>query len=95
MTLSNIFIGYVMVDYARDVIYEPYFRTQVKVFTIAALFMYASIFLIYLFGRNIVFPILFLRMSVNSIATSPPEHDKGQTAVLLRAPPVQGPREHP
>ena len=68
VTLSNIFIGYVMVDYARDVIYEPYFRTQVKVFVIAALFMYASIFLIYLFGRNIVFPILFLRMSVNSIA---------------------------
>lgn len=62
------YIGYVMVDYARDVIYEPYFRTQVKVFTIAAIFMYASIFLIYLFGRAIVFPILFLRMSVNSIA---------------------------
>lgn len=68
VTLSNTFIGYVMVDYARDVIYEPYFRTQVKVFVIAALFMYASIFLTYLFGRNIVFPILFLRMSVSSIA---------------------------
>jgi class 3 adenylate cyclase len=68
VTLSNIFIGYVLVDYARDVIYEPYFRTQVKVFVIAALFMYASVFLIYLFGRNIVFPILFLRMSVSSIA---------------------------
>jgi class 3 adenylate cyclase len=67
--LSNVFIGYVIVDYARDVIYEPYFRTQVKVVVIAALFMYASIFLIYLFGRAIVFPILFLRMSVNSIAT--------------------------
>jgi class 3 adenylate cyclase len=65
---DNIFIGYVMVDYARDVILEPFFRTQVKVIVIAALFMYASIFLIYLFGRNIVFPILFLRMSVNSIA---------------------------
>ncbi|HEY9595695.1 MAG TPA: hypothetical protein VHE79_14545, partial [Spirochaetia bacterium] len=68
VTLSNVFIGYVMVDYARDVIYEPYFRTQVKVFTLAALFMYLSVFLIYVFGRNIVFPILFLRMSVNSIA---------------------------
>jgi adenylate cyclase len=69
VTLSSIFIGYVKVDYARDVIYEPYFRTQVKVFVIAALFIYASIFLIYLFGRAIVFPILFLRMSVNGIAT--------------------------
>jgi class 3 adenylate cyclase len=65
---ESVFIGYVMVDYARDVIYEPFFRTQVKVFTIAALIMYISIFLIYLFGRNIVFPILFLRMSVSSIA---------------------------
>jgi adenylate cyclase len=68
VTLSNVFIGYVIVDYARDVIYEPYFRTQVKVFVISALFMYASIFLIYLFGRGIVFPILFLRMSVYAIA---------------------------
>jgi adenylate cyclase len=68
VTLGKTYIGYVMVDYARDVIYEPFFRTQVKVFVIAALFMYASIFLTFLFGRNIVFPILFLRMSVNSIA---------------------------
>jgi class 3 adenylate cyclase len=68
VTISNVFIGYVMVDYNREVIYEPYFRTQVKVFVIAGLFMYVSVFLIYLFGRNIVFPILFLRMSVYSIA---------------------------
>jgi class 3 adenylate cyclase len=78
VTLSNVFIGYVMVDYARDVIYEPFFRTQVKVFVIAALFMYASIFLIYLFGRNIVFPILFLRMSVNSIADKLSSMTKGK-----------------
>ena len=67
--LSNVFIGYVMVDYANDVIYEPFFRTTVKSFVVAALFIYASIFLIYLFGRAIVFPILFLRMSVNGIAS--------------------------
>ena len=78
VSLSSTFIGYVMVDYARDVIYEPYFRTQVKVFVISALFMYASIFLIYLFGRNIVFPILFLRMSVNSIANVLSSMTKGQ-----------------
>jgi adenylate cyclase len=69
VVLSGRFLGFVMVDYARDVIYEPYFRTQVKVFVIAAIFIYASVFLIYLFGRNIVFPILFLRMSVNAIST--------------------------
>lgn len=69
VTLSGRFLGYVMVDYARDVIYEPYFRTQVKVFVIAAVFIYASVFLIVVFGRAIVFPILFLRMSVNGIST--------------------------
>jgi len=68
VALSKTFIGYVMVDYSRDVIFEQFFRTKVKVFVIASLFMYFSTFLIYLFGRNIVFPILFLRMSVNSIA---------------------------
>ncbi len=79
--LSNVFIGYVTVDYARDVIYEPYFRTQVKVFVVAALFMYASVFLIFLFGRNIVFPILFLRMSVYSIADMLSRMIKGKEKV--------------
>jgi class 3 adenylate cyclase len=68
VSLSTAFLGFVMVDYSRDVIYEPYFRTQVKVFIIAAIFIYVSIFLIYVSGRSIVFPILFLRMSVNSIS---------------------------
>jgi adenylate cyclase len=81
VTLSNKFLGYVMVDYARDVIYEPYFKTQVKVFVIAALFMYASIFLIYLFGRAIVFPILFLRMSVNGIANVLDSMIKGKVKI--------------
>ncbi|MGD0724054.1 MAG: adenylate/guanylate cyclase domain-containing protein [Spirochaetia bacterium] len=81
VTLSNVSIGYIMVDYARDVIYEPYFRTQVKVFVIAALFMYLSIFLIYLFGRAIVFPILFLRMSVNGIATTLSSMIKGKLRI--------------
>ncbi len=79
--LSNVSIGFVMVDYARDVIFEPFFRTQVKVFVIAALFMYMSIFLIYLFGRAIVFPILFLRMSVNGIATTLSSMIKGKLRI--------------
>jgi adenylate cyclase len=79
--LSNVSIGYIMVDYARDVIYEPYFRTQVKVFVIAGIFMYLSIFLIYLFGRAIVFPILFLRMSVNGIATTLSSMIKGKLRI--------------
>ena len=79
--LSGVFIGFVTVDYARDVIFEPYFRTQVKVFVIAALFMYASVFLIFLFGRNIVFPILFLRMSVYSISDMLSRMIKGKERV--------------
>ncbi len=68
VTLATKFLGFVMVDYARDDIYEQFFRTQVKVFAIAAIFVYLAVFLIYVSGRSIVFPILFLRMSVNSIS---------------------------
>jgi class 3 adenylate cyclase len=79
--LSGTFLGYVAVDYARDVIYEPYFRSQVKVFIIAAAFIYIATFLTYLFGRSIVFPILFLRMSVNSISKALSLMVKGKSRV--------------
>lgn len=61
-------LGWIGVEYARDVIYEPVFRTQVKVALIAALFVYAAVFLTWVFGQAVVFPILFLRMSVAKIA---------------------------
>jgi class 3 adenylate cyclase len=63
-------LGWVGVEYARDVIYEPIFRTQVKVTLIAALFIYAAVFLTWVFGQAVVFPILYLRMSVASIASA-------------------------
>lgn len=81
VTLSKAFLGYVQVDYARDVIFEPYFRTQVKVVSIAAIFIYLSVFLIYLIGRNIVFPILYLRMSVASISSSLSGMIKGEKRI--------------
>ncbi len=81
VTLSGTLMGYVMVNYARDVIYEPYFRTQVKTFTIAAIFIYLSVFLIYVSGRTIVFPILFLRMSVRTIAGVLSGMVKGKTKI--------------
>jgi adenylate cyclase len=81
ITLGGKLLGYVMVNYARDVIYEPYFRTQVKTFTIAAIFIYLSIFLIYVSGRTIVFPILFLRMSVRTIAGVLSGMVKGKTKI--------------
>jgi adenylate cyclase len=81
VNLSKAFLGYVQVDYARDVIFEPYFRTQVKVISIAAIFIYLSIFLTYLIGRNIVFPILYLRMSVATIASSLSGMIKGEKRI--------------
>jgi len=81
ITLSGTLMGYVMVNYARDVIYEPYFRTQVKTFTIAAIFIYLSVFFIYVSGRTIVFPILFLRMSVRTIAGVLSGMVKGKTKI--------------
>jgi adenylate cyclase len=81
VVLSGRYLGFVMADYARDVIYEPYFRTQVKAFVIAALFIYASVFLIVVFGRAIVLPILFLRMSVKGISTTLAGMIGGQTKI--------------
>ncbi len=69
VVLGGLSIGYVAVRYSRDVIYGPYFRTRTKAIMISAVFIYLSIFITYLFGRGIVFPILFLRMSVNEIAS--------------------------
>ena len=60
--------GYVSVEMARDVIYEPYFRMTVKVLLIAAVSAYAAIFLLSLFGRSIAFPILSLCMSVSEVS---------------------------
>ena len=87
VTLSSIFLGYVSVDYDKDVILAPYFRTQIKVIIIALISIYLSVFITYLFGRNIVFPILFLRMSVNAIARTLEDMIKGSqriSAELLR-----------
>jgi len=68
LQLSGKLIGAVAVEYQKSVIFGPYFRTEVKVVIFATVFIYISIFLTYLFGRNIVIPILFLRMSVNAIS---------------------------
>lgn len=71
--------GYVSVEIARNVIYEPYFRTAVKVLLIAAASAYAAIFLLSLFGRSIVFPILSLCMSVSEVSHAISEAIKGKS----------------
>jgi len=79
--LSRAYLGYVRVDYSRDVIFEPYFRTQVRAVSFAAIFIYLGAFLIYLIGRNIVIPILYLRMSVASISSSLAGMVKGSSRI--------------
>jgi len=74
-------LGWVGVEYARDVIYEPVYRTQVKVALIAALFVYAAVFLTWVFGQALVVPILFLRMSVARIAAKLGGMIEGRTRV--------------
>ena len=81
VTMSGIVPGYVSVEYARQVIEEPSFRIRVKVLLIAAISLYAAVFLTYLLGRNIVFPILFLRMSMNSISHTLASMIKGKTRI--------------
>jgi class 3 adenylate cyclase len=83
--VRDILVGFVQVNYGRDVIYKPYFRSQVQVLLIAAVFLYATAFLIYLVARNIVFPILFLRMSVNSISETLSAMVRGRLRVSAEA----------
>lgn len=78
VSLAGAQAGYVSVEMARDVIYEPYFRTTVKVLLTAALSMYAAIFLLSLFGRSIAFPILSLCMSVSEISHAVSEMISGK-----------------
>jgi class 3 adenylate cyclase len=68
LSLSGALAGYVSVEVAREVVYEPYFRTEVKVLLIMALAVYAAIFLTQVLGRSIVFPILSLCMSVSEVS---------------------------
>ena len=74
-------VGYVAVAYARETIAAPGFRIAVKVLIIAVLSVYAAVVLLYLFGRNLVHPILYLRMSVNAISRSLEGMTRGKTPV--------------
>jgi class 3 adenylate cyclase len=79
--LSTAYLGYVRVDYDRHVIFEPYFRTLIKVIAFAAIFTYIGALLIVVIGRNIVVPILYLRMSVASISASLSSMVRGEKRV--------------
>ncbi len=74
-------VGYVAVEYARETIAGPCFRITVKILLIAAISVYAALVLLYLFGRNLVRPILYLRMSVNAISRALDGMVKGKARV--------------
>jgi class 3 adenylate cyclase len=79
--VRGILIGFVQLAYEREVIYEPYFRAQLQVLLIAAAFLYLTVFLIYVVGRGIAFPILLLRMSVAAISRTLSEMIKGKLRI--------------
>jgi class 3 adenylate cyclase len=62
--------GFTVVAYDRSVVYEPYFRTQLKVILFSGLFLYVAVVLVYLLGGSIALPILALGASVNRISTA-------------------------
>jgi adenylate cyclase len=74
-------VGCVTVAYSSETIAAPAFRITVKVVIIAVLSVYAAVVLLYLFGRNLVRPILYLRMSVNAVARTLEGMVKGRVPV--------------
>ncbi len=68
--LGGITIAYTVVEYAEEAIYASFFRTIVKIVAFILLFLYVTAVLVYVFGSKIVFPILFLGMSVNKISSN-------------------------
>jgi class 3 adenylate cyclase len=68
--MSGKTLGVVAADYDRDVLYGPYFNTQMTVIAVALCFIYIAVFITYLLGKAIVTPLLFLNMNVNRISTN-------------------------
>lgn len=76
-------IGFSVVTYKEDVIYEPYFRTQVKIVFFTFIFLYLALILVYLLGSRISLPILFLRMNVKKLSTNLEKIMSGKEKVSL------------
>ncbi len=68
--LKDKIIGFSQLKYREDVIYESYFKAQIRVILFTLLFIYISFVLIYIIGNRIVFPLLFLRMNVKKISNN-------------------------
>ena len=63
-------LGFSIITYKRDVIYESFFRTLVRMIVIIFLFLLISVLLVYLIGSRISLPIIFLRMNVKKLSAT-------------------------
>ncbi len=68
--MGNKKLGYSVVQYNQDEIFKTYRQTQFRIIILAIFFIYLSIILIFIFGSNIVFPILFLQMNTRKISST-------------------------
>ncbi|MBN2545665.1 MAG: adenylate/guanylate cyclase domain-containing protein [Spirochaetes bacterium] len=66
--IQDILLGFSVVRYRDSIIYETFFRAQIRVILLTVLFIYISYILIYIIGNKIVFPLLYLRMNVKKIS---------------------------
>ena len=81
ISLAGKLIGYLLVTYDEAVIYSSYFNTQVRIIIFCIFFLYTAVIIIYIFGSQIVFPILFLRMSVNKLSSNLAQMIRGELKV--------------
>ena len=81
ISLAGKLIGYLLVTYDEAVIYSSYFNTQVRIIIFSFYFLYSAVIIIYIFASQIVFPILFLRMSVNKLSSNLAQMISGELKV--------------
>ncbi len=74
-------LGFSIVSYQEDVIYESYFRNVIKIVLFSILALYLAIILIYILGDNIVRPIRYLQMNVNNVGTALSNMVKGKKKI--------------
>lgn len=83
--LGTVKLGFSVVAYEENVIYESYFRNVIKIVLFSILSLYLAIILIYILGDNIVRPIRYLQMNVNNVGTSLSDMVNGKQKVSASA----------
>lgn len=79
--LQNKLIGFSIVNYNDIMIYETYFKAQIRIILLTIIFMYIIYIMIYIIGNKIVSPLLYLRMNVRKISTNLNKMIRGEEKV--------------